>query len=97
MRFRRVLVLVQHSSERHAYVCVLVVLDVDLPIIEGLDGSYTGLSMVGQGSGPGDTYHKRNAIIEKGIKVKCEIMNKEFNIATSHKETVCYIKVNQTK
>jgi len=61
----------------------LLILDVNLPILDALQGQYSSVDIAGQGAGPGDTYQLRQQIIKSGVKVRSEIANKEVYMASN--------------
>jgi len=74
------------SSESKGKLGALLILDVDLPVLTGVQGQYNSVDMAGQKSGPGDTAQLRKELLKSGIKVSCQIANKEVFMSSSTKK-----------
>ena len=56
----------------------VIILDVELDILKGIEKKYESVFVAGQGAGPGDTAEYRFYLSSNGINVNCKIENTEF-------------------
>lgn len=64
----------------------LLILDVDAPTLQALEGQYSSVDMAGMGNGPGDCHGQRQELVKAGFKVSSMLSNKEPYILAAVKK-----------